>query len=62
MRADRFVSREFTRGDWLVSVLLVEEAFRELLKRMFSSIARVVRRPFQRLGTKYPQRSQLVER
>lgn len=51
MRADRFVSREFTRRDCLVSVLLVEESVRELLKRTFLSIALIIRRSFHRAST-----------
>lgn len=62
MGADRFVSREFTRRDCLVSVLLIEESVRELLKRTFFFLALAIRRPFQRLSAKYPQKSHLADR
>ncbi len=53
LNADRFVSREFHRGDWLVSVLLMDEAFRALVKRVLAFMSRRVQRPFHRAAAKH---------
>jgi len=55
MKADRLVCREFPRTDWLVSVLLLDEAFRALMKRVLAAMRRIVQRPFQRLDAKCPE-------
>jgi ABC-type thiamine transport system ATPase subunit len=55
MKADRLVCREFHRNDWLVSVLLLDEAFRALMKRVLATMRRIVQRPFQRVDAKFPE-------
>ncbi len=55
MKADRLVCREFHRNDWLVSVLLLDEAFRALVKRALAAVRRMVQRPFQRVDAKCPE-------
>ena len=55
MQADRLVCREFHRNDWLVSVLLLDEAFRALMKRVLAAMVRVILRPSQKLDAKYSE-------